>query len=89
MNTELGSKRLGLLHQLLPRAMRFAMMARPANPFVDTLIKDARAAAATKDFAVEYSCAPDTALLRKGLPGEAGLKNLLELSCSATTQLSK
>jgi hypothetical protein len=34
-----------------------------------------------KDFAVQYSCAPDTALLRKDLPAEAGLKSQLELSC--------
>jgi hypothetical protein len=34
-----------------------------------------------KDFQVEYSCAPDTALLRKELPGEAGLKSQLRLSC--------
>jgi hypothetical protein len=35
-----------------------------------------------KDFQVEYSCAPDTILLRKELPGEAGLKSQLRLSCA-------
>ena len=35
-----------------------------------------------KDFVVEYSCAPDTALLRKELPAEAGLRSQLRLSCA-------
>jgi hypothetical protein len=35
----------------------------------------------SKDFSVEYSCAPDTTLARKLLLGEAGLKSQLELSC--------
>jgi hypothetical protein len=38
-----------------------------------------------KDFQVEYSCAPDSALLRKELPGEAGLKSQLRLSCQPNT----
>src|SRR4051794_32295459 len=35
-----------------------------------------------KDFQGEYSCAPDTELLRKQLPAEAGLKSQLQLSCT-------
>jgi hypothetical protein len=35
----------------------------------------------SKDFQVEYSCAPDSELLRKELPGEAGLRSRLQLSC--------
>jgi ABC-type uncharacterized transport system substrate-binding protein len=31
MNAELGSKRLGLLHELLPRAARFAVLLNPNN----------------------------------------------------------
>ena len=31
---ELGAKRIGLLHQLLPRAARFAVLANPENPFL-------------------------------------------------------
>jgi hypothetical protein len=39
-----------------------------------------------KDFQVEYSCAPDTALLHKQLPAEAGLKSQLRLSCAPETE---
>jgi hypothetical protein len=35
-----------------------------------------------KDFQVEYSCPPDTALLHKQLAAEAGLKSQLQLSCT-------
>jgi putative tryptophan/tyrosine transport system substrate-binding protein len=47
MNWELGAKRLGLLHELLPRAARFAMLTVP-NPAEAALsVKDVQAAAAT------------------------------------------
>jgi len=36
-----------------------------------------------KDFEVEYSCAPKTAVLHGKLPGEAGFKSVLELGCSS------
>jgi hypothetical protein len=39
-----------------------------------------------KDFQVEYSCAPDTELLHKQLPAEAGLKSQLQLSCAPETE---
>jgi hypothetical protein len=46
-----------------------------------------------KNYAVEYSCDPDATPLREELPGEAGLKSLLKLSCStslaAATQFPK
>jgi peptidoglycan/LPS O-acetylase OafA/YrhL len=34
-----------------------------------------------KDFVASYSCAPDAPILRKKLPGEAGLGSVLTLSC--------
>jgi putative ABC transport system substrate-binding protein len=47
MNVELGAKRLGLLHELLPGAARFAVLVNPNSPDVTELtIKDAQAAAA-------------------------------------------
>src|SRR5262245_25889357 len=47
MNWELGAKRLGLLHQLLPRARRFAVLVRPDNPdAVEPFIKEVEMAAA-------------------------------------------
>ena len=46
MSNELGSKRLGLLHELVPRAANFAVLVHPANPYAEDTIKDAQAAAA-------------------------------------------
>ena len=44
---ELGAKRLGLLHELLPGASRFAVLVNPNNPFIaEAWIKDIQAAAA-------------------------------------------
>jgi putative ABC transport system substrate-binding protein len=45
MNSELGPKRLGLLHELVPAASRFAVLANPSNPLADVMIKDLRNAA--------------------------------------------
>src|SRR5262245_29096013 len=46
MAAELGTKRLGLLHELVPRASRIALLVNPANPVpAEMLIKDAEAAA--------------------------------------------
>jgi putative ABC transport system substrate-binding protein len=46
MNFELGGKRLGLLHELLPRAGRFAILFDP-NEGRDAFIKDVETSAAT------------------------------------------
>jgi len=43
--TEIGAKRLGLLHELLPAAARIAVMVDPNNPDSDTELKDVHAAA--------------------------------------------
>jgi putative tryptophan/tyrosine transport system substrate-binding protein len=45
MNIELGAKRLGVLHELLPRAARFALLVNPTSPTVDVLVRDAQSAA--------------------------------------------
>jgi putative tryptophan/tyrosine transport system substrate-binding protein len=47
MNAELGAKRLGLLHELVPGAARFAVLINPTSPAADTMIADLQAAAAT------------------------------------------
>ena len=47
MSQELGPKRLGLLHQLLGRAERFALLVNPGSPQLDQEIADLRAAAMT------------------------------------------
>ena len=46
MSNELVAKRLGLLHELLPAAARFAVLVNPNNPTTDPLKKDVQAAAA-------------------------------------------
>jgi len=45
MNAELGAKRLGLLNELLPRAVRFAVLINPNNRSTDALIRDLQATA--------------------------------------------
>jgi putative ABC transport system substrate-binding protein len=45
MSVELGAKRLGLLHELLPRATRFAALVNPTNPNAQANIAQASAAA--------------------------------------------
>src|SRR5262249_16678269 len=40
MNAELGTKRLGLLHELLPGAVRFAVLLNPNNRNTDALTRD-------------------------------------------------
>ena len=47
LSGELGGKRLGLLHELLPGATRFAMLVRSDNPTEQTIAAQARTAAAT------------------------------------------
>jgi ABC-type uncharacterized transport system substrate-binding protein len=47
MSGELGAKRLGLLHELLPGAARFALLVDPKNPSTDSVIADLKAAAST------------------------------------------
>jgi putative tryptophan/tyrosine transport system substrate-binding protein len=44
LNSELAAKRLGLLNELLPNALRFGVLVNPNNPNIDTLGRDAQAA---------------------------------------------
>src|SRR5262245_11670841 len=44
--SQLGAKKLGLLHELLPRATRFAVL-NPPGPVADIFIKDLQAAVST------------------------------------------
>jgi putative ABC transport system substrate-binding protein len=45
MNAETGTKRLGLLHELLPQAVRFAVLVNPINSLTEPFLADLRAAA--------------------------------------------
>ena len=57
MNAELGTKRLGLLHELLPRAVRFAVLLNPNNRNTESLTKDLQATASAIDKQVEVLAA--------------------------------
>jgi putative ABC transport system substrate-binding protein len=46
LNVGLGSKRLGLLHELVPAAAIFALLVNPNNPYTASSIADLEAAAA-------------------------------------------
>ena len=50
---ELGAKRLGLLHELLPGATRFAVLVHEGNPLNERVITDLRAAASSLGFQIE------------------------------------
>jgi putative ABC transport system substrate-binding protein len=47
MNTDLGPRRLGLLHELLPRASRFAVLVNPNQPAAQFIAAQMQEAAAT------------------------------------------
>jgi putative ABC transport system substrate-binding protein len=47
MAAELVAKQLGLLHELLPRAARFAALVNPATLFAESIIVDVQAGAST------------------------------------------
>jgi putative ABC transport system substrate-binding protein len=51
--TELSGKRLGLLHELLPRATSFAMLVNPESPSAESVTKEARAAAAAAGWRID------------------------------------
>jgi ABC-type uncharacterized transport system substrate-binding protein len=59
MNTELGSKRLGLLHELVPKAERFAMLAM-TSPVYEPLIRDVQGGAASIGWPIEVLYASTT-----------------------------
>ena len=46
LGVEVAAKQVGLLHELLPGATRFAVLQNPVPPYVDTVIAEAQAMAA-------------------------------------------
>jgi putative tryptophan/tyrosine transport system substrate-binding protein len=54
MSNELVAKRLGLLHELLPTATRFAVLVNPKNPTHASLTKDLEDAAAAIGPQIEF-----------------------------------
>jgi putative ABC transport system substrate-binding protein len=57
MNAELGAKRLGMLHELLPGATRFAVLVNRNSPTTDTVVADLKAAAASVGCEIEVLAA--------------------------------
>jgi putative tryptophan/tyrosine transport system substrate-binding protein len=53
MSNQLATKRLGLLHELLPAAVHFAVLVNPKNPTTELLKKDLQAAAAVMGLTFE------------------------------------
>jgi putative tryptophan/tyrosine transport system substrate-binding protein len=53
MNAELGSKRLGLLHELLPGATRLAVLVQSNSPLTEAFVAEVRAAAEALGLHVE------------------------------------
>jgi putative tryptophan/tyrosine transport system substrate-binding protein len=47
LSTQLGPKRLGLLHELVPEATRYAVLVNPQNPATESIVVELRTAAAT------------------------------------------
>jgi putative ABC transport system substrate-binding protein len=60
MNAGLGAKQLGLLHQLLHRDARFAILVNPGNPQIQSALADVRAAAAAIGQPLEILTASNT-----------------------------
>jgi len=53
MTEELGAKRLGLLHELLPSATRVAHLVNPSNPLTAPLVADVQTAASSIGMQIE------------------------------------
>jgi putative ABC transport system substrate-binding protein len=53
MSVELGGKRLGLLHELIPRALRIVALINPNSAIAESLIREARAGASTIGWQVD------------------------------------
>jgi putative ABC transport system substrate-binding protein len=53
LSSELAGKQLGLLHQIVPGAARFALLINPANPISKVVSRDAQAAASALGVQVE------------------------------------
>jgi putative ABC transport system substrate-binding protein len=53
MNVELGAKRLGFLHELIPKALRIAALINPNSAIAESLIREAQTGASTIGWQVE------------------------------------
>jgi len=53
LNSELGAKRLGLVHDLLPRAAHFAVLINPNEPTADSLTEAVQPVASAREWQIE------------------------------------
>jgi putative ABC transport system substrate-binding protein len=53
MSSELVGKQFGILHELLPQAVRFGVVSNPRSPLHDGVVRDAQAAGSTIGGAIE------------------------------------
>jgi putative ABC transport system substrate-binding protein len=67
MGVGLGAKRLELLHELVPQAMRFGLLVNPNGPTPETITAEARAAAAAIGRPLEILAASTNGELDKAL----------------------
>jgi putative ABC transport system substrate-binding protein len=65
MTGELGAKRLGLLHEVIPRAKRFGVLVNPTSPLMDPMVSDLRPAVA----AIEGELEVLTAITNRDIEG--------------------
>ena len=78
MQGELAAKQVGLLHELLPEATRFAVLANPNNPLVnDSIVTDSRAAVSSSGGHVEVLSASRNSEI------DAAFANLTGQGCQA------
>jgi putative ABC transport system substrate-binding protein len=65
-SAEIGTKRLGLLHELVPKAIRIAVLVNPTNPSIaESTLRDAREAASTLGLQLQ--------VVEARTPGEIGV----------------
>jgi putative tryptophan/tyrosine transport system substrate-binding protein len=57
VDANVGSKQLGLVHDLVPQGVRFGALVNPKNPFAELAVKDLRAAAASAGRPIEVATA--------------------------------
>jgi putative tryptophan/tyrosine transport system substrate-binding protein len=78
MQGELAAKQVGLLHELLPEATRFAVLANPNNPLVnDSIVTDSRAAVSSIGGHIEVLSASSNSEI------DAAFANLTGQRCQA------
>jgi putative ABC transport system substrate-binding protein len=66
MSIELAPKRLGLLHELLPGATRFAALVNPNSPYAESMITELQAAGSTVAKQIEIFTARTSSIFGSG-----------------------